>query len=646
MFVRSTGVVMLCLLFINVNAIGQDITINDCMECHNDKELVREKDDGTVDSLYVDQTKFSNSIHGELSCVDCHEDITELPHEEKLKQPDCSSCHDDVMDEYMKSIHGIAWEENHQDAPMCWDCHSAHYVYPSDDSLSTLFILNQPKVCAPCHSNPEIIKKYNIPISRPCEMYKTSVHFKAALEKACLHSARCTDCHGGHDIQPSVMLNSKTNRMKTPETCSKCHPDIYEDFINSVHGKGLLAGVRDAPTCTDCHTEHGIKDHLDPSSTVYSTVISKTLCPQCHEAIRIVSKYRMNPSVVESYNDSYHGLANRAGSVVTANCASCHGVHDILPSADPNSRINKNNLTKTCGTCHPGVSEKVALGSVHVIPSSMSDQIIYYIRIFYLILIVSVIGGMLIHNGLDFIKKARERMAGHEGLVESTGRYFVRLTVNERIQHFLLMSSFILLVITGFALVYPDSLWALPFKLWSGGFAFRGLLHRVAAATMVLLSIYHVFYLLTTKRGKKHIIDFLPTLQDGKDVLQMFKYYFGRSSEKPKFGRYNYMEKAEYWALIWGTIVMSLTGFILWFEDLSLKYFPKWVTDVSTAIHFYEALLATLAIVVWHFYYQFFDPHVYPMNTTCITGKISEETMREEHPLEFDNIEVQQHTKF
>lgn len=200
------------------------------------------------------------------------------------------------------------------------------------------------------------------------------------------------------------------------------------------------------------------------------------------------------------------------------------------------------------------------------------------------------------------------------------------------------MGSFTLLVYTGFAMKFPEAWWAAPLIRWEGAFAFRGWLHRIAAAVMIGLSLYHLFYLITTKRGRGQVKDLVPKYKDLTDVIQMLKYNFGLAKDKPKFERYNYVEKAEYWALIWGTVVMSVTGFILWFENISLKLFPNWITDVSTVIHLYEAILATLAILAWHFYFQFFDPSVYPMNTTCLTGKMSEDHFKEEHPLEYERF--------
>jgi len=621
----------------SVDAMSQDFTNEDCLDCHIDKELVKTNEAGKDDSLYVDIEKFSKSVHGEFLCIECHTDIEELPHDEEIGHPNCNMCHEDAEEEYLESIHGKSHEEGNLETPYCSTCHTSHYVFPSDDSASTMFILNQPKVCAQCHSNEEIVKKYNIPIYKPCEAYKTSVHFVAAKEKGILHAAKCTDCHGAHNTQPSNHPSSLTNKFNIPKMCSACHDSVYSEYKESVHG----GNATDSPVCTDCHTEHAIKSHTDPASTVFTAVVSKTTCPRCHEAEQIISKYRLNKEAVDSYNDSYHGLANRSGSVVTANCASCHGVHNIRPSDDPKSLIHKDNLRETCGECHPGITDKVAIGKVHIKASLESDKILYYVTWFYIFMIFGVIGGMVFHNGIDFLKKLKAKFKGHADHTlgeEFTGREFERLSGNERIQHFILMSTFTTLVITGFALKFPEAWWAAPFTQWEGAFAFRGMLHRIAGGLMMLLSIYHVFYIIFNKRGQKHILAMLPKFKDAIDVVQMIQFNLGLAKEKPKFEHYNYIEKMEYWALIWGTFVMGATGFILWFENLAMKYFPKWITDVSTIIHYYEAILATLAIIVWHFYYQFFDPHIYPMNTTCLTGKMSEKQMMEEHRLEYDKL--------
>ncbi|NOZ62991.1 MAG: hypothetical protein GXO74_15150 [Calditrichaeota bacterium] len=636
--VRWAGVVLFILMSSSI-VWSQDITSKDCMECHGDQELTKTVNDSVEISVFIDMSKFSNSVHGDLECIDCHVDIKDLPHDENLQRVKCSECHDDAAAEYANSVHGKLLAKGAAEAPQCWDCHGSHYVYPTDDSLSTLFVLNEPATCAKCHADPKINRKYHIPISTAVEAFETSIHFQKAKKEGNLNAATCHSCHGGHNILPSNDANSLTNKFNVPKTCSKCHDDIYQEYMGSVHGRAISFGATDAPVCTDCHSEHDIKAPSDPTSTVYSAVVSKTLCPRCHEGKRIATKYGIKKGVVQTYDDSYHGLMIRGGVLVAANCASCHGVHNIRSSDDPLSTINAANLAKTCGKCHPGASNKVTVGKVHYTPSRESSKAIYYVTILYYFLIFGTIGGMAAHNGLDFLKKLRAKFKNPPEKIAydpTFRRQIERLTVNERVQHFALMASFITLAYTGFCMKFPEAWWARPLLDWEGGFAFRGFVHRLAAVVMLSLSFYHLYYIISTKRGRQQILAFLPTAKDAKDVVHMLKYYLGFANERPRFERYSYIEKAEYLALIWGTAVMAITGLIMWFENISLRFLPKWFIDMSLVIHYYEAILASLAILVWHFYFQFFDPHVYPMNTTCLTGKMDEDDYREEHPLDFD----------
>ncbi len=132
--------------------------------------------------------------------------------------------------------------------------------------------------------------------------------------------------------------------------------------------------------------------------------------------------------------------------------------------------------------------------------------------------------------------------------------------------------------------------------------------------------------------------DFFPLAKDATDVWSTLRYHLGFSPTRPEFGRFNYAEKAEYWALVWGLIVMAATGVMLWAKVAFGNLLPRWWLDIATAIHFYEAILASLAIVVWHFYQVFFDPDTYPMNWAWWDGKMSFEHYREEHGLDSDTL--------
>jgi len=202
-----------------------------------------------------------------------------------------------------------------------------------------------------------------------------------------------------------------------------------------------------------------------------------------------------------------------------------------------------------------------------------------------------------------------------------------------RLQHATLLTSFILLVLTGFALKFPDSWFA---SLLSLGEHKRHLLHRIAAVVLIGVSFYHLFDLALSQSGRKLVRDLFPTLDDVRGAWQNIAYYLGVTSRKPEFPRFTYAEKAEYWALVWGMIVMAVTGVMLWAKVLVGNHMPRWWLDVATAIHFYEAVLATLAIVVWHFYQVFFDPDVYPMNWAWWDGKMTAQHYQEEHGLDHE----------
>jgi cytochrome b subunit of formate dehydrogenase len=270
------------------------------------------------------------------------------------------------------------------------------------------------------------------------------------------------------------------------------------------------------------------------------------------------------------------------------------------------------------------------------------DPLLYVIATLYVFLIVGTIGGMSLHNLLDFWKKFRHAMAVRRGEISEppAGRaLYLRMTVNERVQHALLAATFIVLVVTGFMLRFPEAWWVRGIRHLSvRTFQYRGGIHRVAAVLMVATSLFHVGYLALTARGRRLVRDLWLRKKDAIDVWDTLRYNLGVSAKKPRYDRFSYIEKAEYWALVWGTIVMGVTGTIMWFDNTFIGLLTKLGYDVSRVIHFYEAWLATLAILVWHFYFVVFNPDAYPMNTAWLTGKLSEKEMEEEHPIELERL--------
>jgi formate dehydrogenase gamma subunit len=206
------------------------------------------------------------------------------------------------------------------------------------------------------------------------------------------------------------------------------------------------------------------------------------------------------------------------------------------------------------------------------------------------------------------------------------------MNLNFRIAHAGVILSFPTLVITGFALKYPEAWWARPLLLLEGHFALRGTVHRVAAVVLIASTLYHVIHLAMNKRDRLFVSAMLPEIKDATDLFQVFAYNLGLSKTEPRFAKFNYAEKVEYWAFMWGTVVMTLSGCLLWFNNFTLRYLPKWVSDAATAVHYYEALLATFSILLWHFYMVIFDPLVYPMDTAWLNGKVPADHYRHSRP--------------
>jgi cytochrome b subunit of formate dehydrogenase len=361
--------------------------------------------------------------------------------------------------------------------------------------------------------------------------------------------------------------------------------------------------------------------------------------------VRLSQRYGLSSETFNTFTDSYHGLAVRGGAVEVVNCASCHGDHAIKSQNDPTSTVHKSNLYKTCGECHPGANTRFAMGQVHASEKDRAQSPwLYWISNIYVVLIVVVVGGMAVHNLLDFLKKTRIKLAIQKGeIVEEhvAHRLYLRMSAHERLQHAVLVVSFVLLVVTGFMLRYPEAWWVVGIrKLSDQAFALRGLTHRIAGVVMVLSGVWHIWYLAFTAPGRKLFKDLLPQWRDVTDPWAVLKYNLGLAATKPAFGRFCYIEKAEYWAMAWGTILMALTGAILWFDNTSMGYITKLGFDVARIVHFYEAILATLAIIVWHFYFVIFNPEVYPMNLAWLTGRMSEKEMLEEHPLQLAEIKA------
>jgi len=508
---------------------------------------------------------------------------------------DCAVCHDEQGKKLVKSAHaGVS----------CEKCHTGYNEATHPEGIT------KPQ-CGSCHVD-------------QAGDYALSVHGQER-KKGNDSAPDCEMCHGSaHDL---VDPRSQSFRASVPDTCGMCHGDIADQYKASVHGQAVAHGIGQAPVCVDCHGEHKILKPTNENSPVNALHIRDT-CGNCHGDVRLARQFGMPTDRLVSFDASYHGLASHAGSQTVANCASCHGVHNILPSSDPRSTINPKNLPATCGKCHPGAGTRFAISQVHLNPESATEPpLLRWVRQFYLLLIPVTIGLMFLHQGGDWLRKlirlrgrARLAYAAPKGrLAHGPGE--IRMLPFERVQHALLALSFLTLVWTGFALKFPEQWWARPLLLMEGRYPMRSLIHRVAASVFLAVAVTHAVSLIVNRKLREHWKEMLPNVDDPREALSNFAYNIGLGDEPPGRSPHSYVEKAEYWAVVWGAVVMAATGLLLWANTLALRFLPKIWLDVATSVHFYEALLATLAIVVWHFYSVIFDPDVYPLNTAFLTGR-------------------------
>lgn len=322
-----------------------------CLICHGKPDFSVKKENGLIKSLYVNDSLLKASPHLNINCFDCHNDIVEITamgHKKDVRQVQCTRCH---------------FENNPVGAPET--------------------------------------EKY--------QEFRESVHSQERL-KGNNNTPICQTCHGTHDIKKRTSLSALDWKKRITKKCGQCHLDIYTLYSTSVHGIALFEkNNSDVPSCTDCHGEHTIKKHDDPNSSVYSTNIYGT-CGKCHASEKIVEKYGIKADKFQTYEHSYHGIAGQFGERTVANCASCHGVHDIKQQDDPTSSINPKNITKTCGKCHPDANANYTKGKIHIDPESQEAGSIYVISSFFKWLTIITLLLLTIHVILDLIRRVKHKL--------------------------------------------------------------------------------------------------------------------------------------------------------------------------------------------------------------------------------------------
>lgn len=631
---------------------GGKITDGDCLDCHDDLSLSKTVDGKTV-SLTVPPDALKKSAHERLHCVDCHGGIKELPHSEKLPVVACSSCHEKEAREYATSIHGVSRKEWASAAAGCKDCHGSHNILPSRHPESLVFKLNLPRTCARCHSNPGITDEYRMKQPHAASQYAESIHGLALVRMGLIVAPSCNDCHGVHAIQRSVDRNSPIHHSNIARTCGKCHVGIESVYRESVHGRLLANGDRKGPVCIDCHSAHKIESPIDG----HLKAVSDQRCGRCHQ------------DRLEHYRDTYHGKAMALGrpNVAThvAACYDCHGFHDVLPASDSRSHLSKENIVKTCQRCHAGAGANFAdylphanpldrqhYPGLHMVFLAMTGLLVGTFAFFGIHTLFWIFRSiwLYLHDSKTF------REAKVRGQVD--GEWFTRFTPFQRFLHFLVVTSFLLLVITGMPLKFYYTDWAKALFRVIGGTEVARSLHHFGALVTFLYFGLHLLGLagIAWKRRSRlrdpstgkirfaHLWRVLfgpdsmvPTIQDWRDFIAHQKWFFGKG-ERPAFDRWTYWEKFDYFAVFWGVFMIGLSGLIMWFPLFFTRFLPGWIINVALIVHSDEALLAAGFIFTFHFFNTHFRIEKFPMDTVIFSGRISKTEMLHERKRWHDRL--------
>lgn len=385
----------------------------ECLACHGPESNAR-------GAPRVELAVLERSAHAALGCTDCHavtlgQGKAGLAHQKKLADVNCTErCHRESATQqpglsplfYPDSVHGQDYRQDQTtEAAKCWDCHGKHGILGIDDPESTVHRRNIPLTCSRCHEDMKVVLKYNIHQEAPYQEYLKSVHGRSPAAGGEPFSAVCTDCHGVHNIQG---VGRGEIAARKPETCGRCHPAVFDQYRDSIHGRAALQGNVDAPLCVDCHGEHTIASPQNKNAPTFATHIADT-CSSCHARPEIMKKYGIPEDKISTFIESLHGIAVGLGYRAAANCTSCHGVHDILPAADPRSAVNPARLAQTCGQprCHPGMPAKIATAKIHVDIGVKRSGLLFWVQAILLGLILLVTFITLVWFIPGFIRKAR-----------------------------------------------------------------------------------------------------------------------------------------------------------------------------------------------------------------------------------------------
>ncbi len=565
-----------------------------CIKCHSDEEnkfetLYEDEDDeeGTEVYIYVDEEKFEESVHGKQNCVGCHTNITKKYHQEQpVISVSCIQCHKEE------------WEKQQGEE------------HPRYDRLDV--------------------------VMQQIDGYMDSVHARPSIADQSRTNATCHDCHDPHNIGTLGSEARADHRLKNPEVCGRCHEEQKEAYLTSAHGREVVEnGNSEAAVCSDCHTTHNIDS---PDRDPIKLTITQN-CGDCHE------------DAYKTYRSSYHGQVNRLGYTNTAKCYDCHGSHELKKVEDPTSSVHLENRLETCQQCHEDAPEGFLSFHAHAnVDDYERYPEIYLTAKFMNYLIIAVFAFFWTHVLLWFHREYKDRKQGKgyqpppAALLAAKERiYFRRFSATWRVIHLLFAVSTMTLVLTGSSLLFSHTAWAPVVIGLLGGPEIEAIIHRTAATTWLSVFLVHFgiasYNIIKNRKSFRWFgpTSMLPNWQDLRDVVAMFRWFFGRA-ERPDFDRWSYWQKFDYWAPFWGAGVIGLSGMMLFSPTLAATVLPGYVFNIATIIHAEEALLATMFLFTVHFFNAHFRPDKFPMSTTIFTGAIPLDEFKHEHRLEYERL--------
>lgn len=536
----------------------------------------------------------------------------------------CQSCHRDatLVSGFAASVHGNN------------SCTSCHTGIENIDLHSSGAKKSSPVSCSQCHR--EIASSNN-----------KDVHTVA-------QNMSCVDCH-----QPihSLKKSAKPPKAAIQENCVRCHDS--QDYALMGHGRAVMAGNTDAASCADCHKMHGI-DAIRGTAGKEAALLRETFtqrCKACHADAAIALRNNLSTAISDTYDQTYHGKILSVGDASrVAGCADCHTGHNTLQSSDSRSALHPDQLYSSCKTCHTTMHKRFVSFEAH--PGAVqgkSYRALHIAEILMIGLLAGVFAFFWLHSLLwwrrTYLDKCLRRKAGFtEHTLSSECRdemQVQRFTRTQRVMHVVLILSFFTLVATGFPIKYSESAWAqVMVNIW-GGPHMAGLFHRIAALILCALFLYTLWlsirFLFPGWQWRGWIGRLLgpdslfPNLKDLKDIVAMFKWFFGRGA-MPQFDRWSYWEKFDFLAVFWGMTAIGLSGFMLWFPGVFSYIVPGWVINIATIVHSEEAFLAAVFIFTVHFFNTHLVPNKFPLEPNIFTGRYTLEALCEERPLEYQRL--------